>query len=173
MRITRVTATAIRVPEDEAKPASWLSESLVANPMSIYPDYRAKRSSWGTRWGPEVLVRIETDEGITGIGASAPFPSKTLIEGHFASLMVGQDPFAVEKIWDQLWRSSLPYGRKGLPIMALSAVDVALWDIIGKATGQPLWRLLGGKIRDVLPAYSTGNDVDRYYGLAGHRQRSG
>src|SRR4051794_25802207 len=131
MRITRVTATPIRVPEEEKQAASWLSESVVANPMSIYPAYRARRSSWGTGWGPEVLVRIETDEEMTGTGASAPFPAKTLIEGHFASLLVGQDPFAVEKLWDQIWRSSLPYGRKGLPIMALSAVDVALWDIIG------------------------------------------
>jgi L-rhamnonate dehydratase len=135
---------------------------LVANPMSMYPEYRARRSSWGAGWGPEVLVRIETDDGLVGIGGNAPAPAKMMIEQHFANLLAGQDPFSVEKLWDQLFRSSLPYGRKGLPIMAISAVDVALWDLIGKATGQPLWRLLGGKVRDPLPAYSTGNDVARY-----------
>jgi L-rhamnonate dehydratase len=163
VRITRVRATPIR-PVD-TKAASWLSESLVANPMSIYPAYRERRSSWGARWGAEVLVRIETDDGLVGIGGSAPAPAKTLIEGHFAHLLAGQDPFAVELLWDQLFRSSLPYGRKGLPIMAISAVDVALWDLIGKATGQPLWRLLGGKVRETLPAYATGNDVPRYRAL--------
>jgi L-rhamnonate dehydratase len=163
VRITRVTATPIRVAEE--RPASWLSESLVANPMSVYPAYRERRSSWGARWGAEVLVRIETDEGVEGIGAAAPAPAKPLIEQHFADLLVGQDPFAVERLWDQMFRASLPYGRKGLPIMAISAVDVALWDIVGKATGQPLWRLLGGKVRDPLPAYSTGNDVERYQAL--------
>ncbi|MGH2533132.1 MAG: enolase C-terminal domain-like protein [Thermomicrobiales bacterium] len=163
MRITRVTATPIRPAE--ARPASWLSESLVANPMSIYPEYRERRSSWGARWGAEVLVRIETDDGLVGIGGNAPAPAKPMIEQHFANLLAGQDPFAVEKLWDQMFRSSLPYGRKGLPIMAISAVDVALWDLIGKATGQPLWRLLGGKVRDRLPTYSTGNDVARYQAL--------
>jgi len=163
VRIIRVTATPIRVAEERS--ASWLSESLVANPMSVYPAYRNRRSSWGARWGTEVLVRIKTDEGVEGIGASAPAPAQTLIEQHLANLLAGQDPFAVERLWDQMFRATLPYGRKGLPIMAISAVDVALWDIVGKATGQPLWRLLGGKVRDPLPAYSTGNDVERYRSL--------
>ena len=64
MRITGVTVTPVRI--DETKPKSWLSESLVANPMSIYPEYKARRSSWGAKWGPELLVRIQTDEGIEG-----------------------------------------------------------------------------------------------------------
>ena len=61
-----------------------------------------------------------------------------------------------------MFRSSLPYGRKGLPIMAISGVDVALWDIVGKATGQPVWKLLGGATKDSIPVYSTGNDVAFY-----------
>ena len=163
MRITGVTATPIRHREERA--ASWLSESLVANPMSGYPEYRAKRSSWGARWGPEVLVRITTDDGLVGIGGNAPAPAKAMIEGHLAHLLHGQDPFATEVLWDQMFRASLPYGRKGLPIMAISAVDIALWDLIGQATGQPLWRLLGGANDHPLPVYSTGNDVARYRDL--------
>ena len=72
MRITRVTATPIVAPESAKQEASWLSESLVANPMSIYPGYKDRRSSWGAKWGPEVLVRIKTDDGMVGIGGSAP-----------------------------------------------------------------------------------------------------
>jgi len=163
LRITAVTATAIRPSPDRAE--SWLSESLVANPMSIYPDFRARRSSWQPHWGPPVLVRVQSSDGQQGIGAEAPAAARPFIEDHFGRLLVGQDPFAIERLWDQMFRASLPWGRKGLAIMALSAVDVALWDLVGKTLGQPLWRLLGGKVRDPIPAYSTGNDVARYKAL--------
>ena len=163
MRITQVTATPVRV--DDTKPKSWLSESVVANPMSIYTEYKAKRSSWTAQWGPELLVQIETDEGITGIGCPVPAGGRVIIENHFRHMLIGKDPFDIEKLWDQLWRSSLPYGRKGLPIMAISAIDIALWDIVGKATGQPVWKLLGGATKDAIPVYSTGNDVAFYHKL--------
>ncbi len=163
MRITRVTATPVRT--QDTRQSSWLSESLVANPMSGYPAYKERRSSWGPRWGREVLVRIETDDGLEGIGGTAPAPARPLIEEHFAHLLAGQDPFDIEMLWDQMFRSSLPYGRKGLAIMAISAVDIALWDLIGKATGQPVWRLLGGKTKEAIPIYSTGNDVAKYHAL--------
>lgn len=160
MNITRVTATPIR--SIEHAPPSWLSDSVVANPMSIYPQYKAQRSSWGPKWGPDVLIRVETDEGLEGIGAAAPTAAQALVEEHFAHLLVGQDPFNIEMLWDQMFRSSLPYGRKGLPIMAMSAIDVALWDVIGKASGEPVWRLLGGATKEALPTYCTGNDVGFY-----------
>jgi L-rhamnonate dehydratase len=163
LRITAVTATPI--PTTPARAGSWLSESLVANPMSIYPEFRARRSSWQPQWGPPVLVRVQAGDGLEGIGAEAPAATRPFIEDHFGRLLVGQDPFAIERLWDQMFRASLPWGRKGLAIMALSAVDIALWDLVGKALGQPVWRLLGGKVRDPIPAYSTGNDVGRYQAL--------
>ena len=157
MHIAEVTATPIR--RDDDRPRSWLSESLVANPMSLYPQYKARRSSWGPRWGSDVLVRVTTDDGIEGIGGTAPAAAQPIVEEHFRHLLIGRDPFDIERLWDQMFRASLPYGRKGLPIMALSALDIALWDIVGKATGQPVWRLLGGATKDAIPVYSTGNDV--------------
>jgi L-rhamnonate dehydratase len=163
MRITEVTVTPVRA--DDTKQKSWLSNSLVANPMSIYPEYKEKRSSWNAKWGPELLVRVTTDDGIEGIGCAVPAGAQIIIEDHFRHLLVGQDPFDVERLWDQMFRSSLPYGRKGLPIMAISGIDIALWDIIGKATGQPVWRLLGGATKESIPVYSTGNDVAFYKDL--------
>jgi hypothetical protein len=130
MRISDVVVNAVKT--DDTKPKSWLSESLVANPMSIYPEYKAKRSSWGAQWGPELLVRVMTDDGIEGIGGPVPAGGRAIIEGHLRNLLLGKDPFDIEKLWDQMFRSSLPYGRKGLPIMAISAIDIALWDIVGK-----------------------------------------
>lgn len=166
LRIAEVSLVTITPePEETAKPKSWLSESVVANPMSIYPDYHAKRSSWGARFGPELVVRIKTEEGIEGIGCAIPGGARAIVEDHFRHLLIGQSAFDIEKLWDQMFKASLPYGRKGLPIMALSGVDIALWDIVGKALGQPVWRLLGGKVREELPVYSTGNDVGFYHQL--------
>ena len=162
MKITRVWATPVCPPAGYDAPASWLSESLVANPMSIYPAYKDRRSSWGTRWGHEVLIRVETDEGLVGIGGTAPAPAAMIVEGHFAHLLQGQDPANVGRLWDQMFRASLPYGRKGLPIMAISAVDIALWDLLGKARGVPVYELLGGKLQERLPVYATGNEVAWY-----------
>jgi L-rhamnonate dehydratase len=163
MLISDVVVNAVKT--DETKPKSWLSESLVANPMSIYPEYKAKRSSWGAQWGPELLVRVMTDDGVEGIGGPVPAGGRVIIEGHLRNLLVGKDPFDIEMLWDQMFRSSLPYGRKGLPIMAISAIDIALWDIVGKATGLPVYKLLGGKTKESLPVYSTGNDVAFYHQL--------
>ncbi|HRA48654.1 MAG TPA: enolase C-terminal domain-like protein [Thermomicrobiales bacterium] len=157
MKITGVTLHAVRPDTTHAK--SWLSQTLIANPMSIYPEYKGARESWNAAWGPDLLVRIQTDAGLEGIGATVPAGARAIIQQHFQTLLLGQDPFDIEKLWDQMFRSSLPYGRKGLAIMAISAVDVALWDIVGKATGQPIYRLLGGAVRESLPTYSTGNDI--------------
>ena len=163
MRITQVTATPVRV--DDTKPKSWLSESVVANPMSIYPEYKEQRSSWNAQWGPDLLVRVKTDDGIEGIGCSVPGGARIIVEKHFRDLLIGQDPFNIEQLWDQMFRSSLPYGRKGLAIMAISAIDIALWDILGKAVNQPVYKLLGGAVREALPVYSTGNDVAYFKSL--------
>ena len=105
---------------------------------------------------------METDEGLVGIGGTAPAPAAMIVEGHFAHLLQGQDPANVGRLWDQMFRASLPYGRKGLPIMAISAVDIALWDLLGKARGVPVYELLGGKLQERLPVYATGNEVAWY-----------
>ena len=70
------------------------------------PAYRERRSSWQPRWGRDVLVRITTDDGLEGIGGTAPGPAQPLIEAHFANLLIGQDPFDVERLWDQMFRAS-------------------------------------------------------------------
>ncbi len=160
MKITNVTVR--RVKEDSSRAPSWLGSTVIANPMSIYPEYKAQRSSWNAGWGSDLLVTVQTDSEIEGVGCMVPAGARIIIEEHFRALLTGQDPFNIEKLWDQMFRSSLPYGRKGLPIMAISAIDIALWDIVGKALDQPVYKLLGGAVRDGLPTYSTGNDIETY-----------
>jgi L-rhamnonate dehydratase len=166
VKITAVEASTFR-STDKARGPSWLTSTVIANPMSKYPAYHAQRSSWGNKF-PSVIIRISTDDGVEGIStAIGGDASAAMINQHFAHLLVGQDPSDIVRLWDQMFRSSLPYGRKGLPIMALSGVDEALWDVLGKAAGVPVYRLLGGACKDDLPVYQTTNDREDWKELEG------
>jgi L-alanine-DL-glutamate epimerase-like enolase superfamily enzyme len=82
-------------------------------------------------------VEITTDKDVKGVGFGGPGCS-FVIERHLTKLVIGEDPFDTDKLWDIMWRSTLYYGRKGLVIHATSALDMALWDIIGSALGIPV-----------------------------------
>ncbi len=149
-------------PEYKPSEGAWSTGGVeVANPMSIYPEYKPYRSLFmADNLGPST-VQIVTDKGISGIGyggSGAGF----VIENHLIKLLIDEDPFDVERLWDIMWRSTLYYGRKGLVVNAISAVDNALWDIIGKAMEAPVYQLLGGKTKDRIPAYCTGNDLEQH-----------
>lgn len=134
----------------------WLVDSLIANPMSGYPRYREKRSSWGIGTIGSLVVEIETEAGVTGVAAgTGGVPASWLIRHHFARFLIGEDARNLNRIWDEMYRASLPYGRKGLPVMAISAVDLALWDLLGKIRGEPVYHLLGGLSRDEITFYCT------------------
>jgi hypothetical protein len=126
-------------------------------------DFDLRRWRW---FGPfsqligAIMVEIRTDQGITGYGmGGGGGAAKYIIEHHLADLLVGSDPRRVELLWDQMYHAMLFYGRKGVSIMALSGVDLALWDICGKAAGQPVYKLLGGPTKPKIPAYYTGFDM--------------
>jgi L-rhamnonate dehydratase len=88
-----------------------------------------------------------------------------VIEDHLAPQLVGEECFATEKLADMMFRMTKPYGSTGLASYAVSAVDLALWDLRGKLLGQPVYQLLGGKQKDAIFCYATGNDVDWYQEL--------
>ncbi len=110
-----------------------------------------------------VVIKVHTDEGITGIGEvdSSPYVVKSIIESPASHMVcmglrevvVGEDPFDVEKIWYKMYEKSYYYGRRSVGIHAMSGIDMAIWDIIGKAVGKPIHKLLGGRFRDKIPAY--------------------
>ena len=112
-----------------------------------------------------LVVRITTDEGLVGIGEvdSSPEVVKAAIEApksHLTScglrqLLLGEDPRDIARLWEKCYRGSLYFGRRGVGIHALSGIDIALWDLAGKAAGQPVWRLLGGAYRDRVRAYAS------------------
>src|SRR5260370_16226549 len=119
------------VPSYQPAPGSWSTGGVeVANPMSGYAEYKARRSLFMPDRGKleGFTVEISTDKGVKGYG-SGGIAGGQVVTGHFAKLLVGEDPFNVERIWDILYRSSMYYGQAGVVPNAISGVDLALWDL--------------------------------------------
>ncbi|MDE2776493.1 MAG: hypothetical protein OXI77_11180 [Chloroflexota bacterium] len=138
------------------------NEYPVACPMSVYPAYRASRLLWRDDFGP-LIVKIETDAGIDGVGYTSmgSVMCALSIELHLKRLLIGEDPRRVERLNDILVRSTYHQGRDGYLMHAISALDLALWDIKGKDAGQSVCQLLGGPIHESIPCYMTGYDDER------------
>ncbi len=104
------------------------------------------------------LVRVMTDSGIHGCGEVfrlAPAGACALIEHELKPMLLGQDPRQIELLWDRMYRQSFRYGRAGIVLHAISGIEVALWDILGKASGLPVYQLLGGASRVRMPVYAS------------------
>jgi L-alanine-DL-glutamate epimerase-like enolase superfamily enzyme len=112
-----------------------------------------------------LIVKVATNAGITGYGEvdSHPLAVKGCIEGPFshtattglAQVLLGEDPFQTEYLWNKMYRANIYSGRRGIAIHAMSGIDLALWDIKGKALGLPVWRLLGGGFTRSLRPYAS------------------
>lgn len=160
MRITRVEARWVHIP---------------------IPHERQHVSDFGRQPSFDaVIVRIDTDAGITGWGEAKAGVASTaactglaaIINHDFAPLLVGEDPRDVAKLWDVLYNMQrqgyalaeghvMPQlGRRGLSVSAIAGVDLALWDILGRSLGAPVWRLLGGRRAERMPAYASGGWAD-------------
>jgi len=128
----------------------------LVTPLDIYPQFGETRGSWFWDSGMAV-VEIETKDGITGSGwcEDGCDAIKMIIENHLSRLLIGQDAGEIEGLWDRLFRATLPYGRKGMALQALSAIDLALWDLSGKNAGKPVYELLGGPVKPDIPVYAS------------------
>jgi len=109
------------------------------------------------------LVKVETDTGLTGLGLGGGHPVVNAAIAHFTPQLIGQDPLDVERIWRDLWVPKL-VGRRGMTTRAISAIDIALWDLRAKAAGMPLYKLLGG-CRDRVETYIAGGYYEEGKGL--------
>lgn len=156
-------SSSLRIREVKAYPIyiNQRSEGLLDAP-SFDGDDDPRRWRFG---GPfeqlpsAIITIIKTNEGITGFGMGAGgSASVEIIEGHLQHLLLNANPLNVEQLWDQMYTSSIFYGRRGLFAMALSSVDNALWDIAGKHAGLPVHQLLGRANRDRIEIYQTNGD---------------
>lgn len=151
MKITNVRA---RVFEWKGKTVSPQA-NFCTNAMDALWD---KGDSMHTfRFHGWTVVEIETDQGIVGLGnvALAPRIAKQIIDLYLAPLIMGHDPFDYEYLWQRMYRSTLAWGRKGVAMAAISAIDIAIWDIMGKAVGRPVFKLLGGRTKEKIPCYAS------------------
>jgi L-alanine-DL-glutamate epimerase-like enolase superfamily enzyme len=128
------------------------------------PLERVARDSWdGSQ--DTVLIRVSTDAGITGIGEvdSAPEVVRAIVESPASmrtmwglrELCLGEDPREIARVWRKLYRGTSYYGRSGVAMHAISGVEIALWDIVGKLSGVPVYKLLGGAHRDSVRVYAS------------------
>ena len=142
----------------------WIDGSAphlpIANPMSCYKLYKDIRSCWGINALGSLVVEVETTEGHKGVGVSIGGAAGSyIVEHHLSRFIEGQNPTDIELMWDQMYRATLNYGRKGLPLQAISAVDLALWDLLGHLRREPVYQMLGGRTKPYLPVYSTTCDA--------------
>jgi len=138
---------------------SWLNETEIANPMSIYEEYKAKRDSWGKNCLSRFLAEVTTDGGLVGYGMGMGGEATcAIIEKHLKRFLLGSDPRDIERIWDQMYRSTAHYGQGAIHMSAIAGLDLALWDLCGKLRGEPVYKLLGGKTKPSIPVYGTGPD---------------
>ena len=112
----------------------------------------------GLRHALPCVVEISTDEGITGWGEcyGPAAVAKAFIDTQFKARVVGRDPFDVEAIWEDLYNRIKDYGTTGMAISAISGIDIALWDIMGRAVNKPVHKLIGGAYRSEVIPYATG-----------------
>ena len=141
MKIIDVQTIPIR---SMGKPAPRGKGRVIITPMNAFFN---DQPAWGSRESPiaALLVQITTDTGLTGIGSVGGAHGHALytIENQLKHILMGSNPFDVHDLWERMYQETLNFGRKGIVLEAISGLDMALWDILGKATNQPVYNLLG------------------------------
>lgn len=167
MKITDIKLYLVRTGDTGARGAAagesqywgggWQAKSLISNPMSVYPKYAAIRTLWMGPGQDPFVIEIETDAGVTGFCANyggGAFAC-AMIEQHLKRFLIGADPFDIERLWDQMHRSTMPYGLGGIAGMAIAGVDLALYDLVSKSLNLPVYKFIGGQTKDSIPCYVT------------------
>lgn len=120
-----------------------------------------------------LVCEVEAEDGTVGIGnaALAPRLVKQAIDQYYAPMIVGEDPFDYEYLWQKMYRRTLAWGRKGIGMTAISAVDIALWDLMGKVVGRPVFKLLGGRTKPAIRCYASKLYSQSVEGMQAEAQR--
>ncbi|MBC7589619.1 MAG: L-rhamnonate dehydratase [Salinibacterium sp.] len=180
-RIRSIRAFIISPSADEGDPpleddpeAAGMTEEVfnwrrqkVANPMTKYPEFRDSRSaSMGKYLSALIVVVAESEGGHIGIGTtSGGIAAAAIVEFQLARMVEGDSVFAHERHWDRMYNSTVAQGRKGTALHAISAVDIALWDLHGKVTQTPVYALLGGPVSASVDVYGTGPSPSKIHDL--------
>ncbi len=149
MRIAKVRTRNIGF----SRPPVTLKRNLVTN-TSQFEDFETRSGGWFGR-ATCTLVEVETSDGHVGIGTAGAFHggAKSLIDDYYAELIVGEDPRRHEHLWQRMYRTTVRFGRSGSAMAAISALDIACWDLHGRLESKPVYDLLGGKTQTAVPCY--------------------
>ena len=151
----------MRIKEIRTRVMRWRGKTVplpphfCTNPMDVLNLPEASMQTFTFHgW---LVVEIFTDDGLVGIGnaALAPQVTKQVVDLYLKPLLIGKDPWDVEFLWQHMYRKTMAFGRRGIGMVAISAVDIALWDLIGKSAKQPVYRLLGGRTKPRIPVYAS------------------
>lgn len=151
----------MKIKEIRTRVVTWRGKTVplpphfCTNPMDILSLPQASMETFTFHnW---LVVEVFTDNGLVGIGDAAltPHVTKQVIDQYLKPLLIGADPWDIEFLWQHMYRKTMAFGRKGIGMVAISAVDIALWDILGKSAKQPVYRLLGGRTKPRIPVYAS------------------
>jgi D-galactarolactone cycloisomerase len=137
-----------------AKVIPYILSSPLDEPFSFSQGWVKNRSS--------MIVEIVTDEGISGWGESLchglqpPEIAASFVEYCYKNILIGRDPFDVEVLWEEMYNRARPFGQSGAAVNAISGIDIALWDVIGRCLNKPIHKLIGGAFRREITPYATG-----------------
>lgn len=151
----------MKITEIRTRVVEWRGRTVppqphfCTNPMDLLN--LEQDSMAGFRFYGWLIVEIFTDTGHVGIGnaALAPRVAKQIIDLYLKPLLIGKDPFDSEFLWQHMYRQTMAFGRRGIGMVAISAVDIGIWDLLGKAACQPVFRLLGGRTKPKIPIYAS------------------
>jgi L-alanine-DL-glutamate epimerase-like enolase superfamily enzyme len=152
------------------------SDTIFATPVSLLPFQRDAQAPY--RFFSWLVVEVVTDDGFVGIGNAGLCPdiAKQIIDSKLASLLIGENPLNTEYLYEKMYRSSVAFGRKGAVLAAISALDIALWDIKGLVLQQPVFMLLGGRTKESIDTYYSRlytRDLDSLQAEAAHYKAEG
>lgn len=151
-------------------------DTTFATPLSQLPFQKDAVKPF--RFFSWLVVRITTEDGTVGLGNAglSPDVTKQIVDSKLRPLLLGENPINTDYLYEKMFRSTIAFGRKGAVMAAISAVDIALWDIKGIITGQPVFALLGGRTKESIPAYYSRlytRDLDRLQQEAEKHKKEG
>src|SRR5256714_12444866 len=157
----RLQRQTMKIKEIRTRLVEWRGKTVplpphfCTNPMDVLSLPQASMTTFTFHgW---LVVEIFTDNRLVGIGNAALSPqvSKQVVDLYLKPVLIGADPWNIESLWQHMYRKTMAFGRKGIGMAAISAADIALWDILGKSAKQPVYRLLGGRTKSRIPVYAS------------------